>query len=513
MNKAENCTLFDTDNSIKKTIIFLSIIGVVGLSIRLIFFSYEVPITLDAITYFLHATDAIVLSGFPDTALANNGWSLFLALFFGITKSNNLLVNSSIQQLLSISLSVLTIIPIYLICKKFVRNEFAILAAGIYVFEPRIIQNSVLGITEPLYIILGSISLLFFLNNKITYSFVAFGFIAITSMVRAESLFLIIPFSIMFFIKFKTEKKVILKYFIALSIFILILLPMSLYKMDVRDGDDAIFGRVTSSINDSTINYETNPLGFFKNIEESTVRFIQFIGWIQIPIFVMFFPIGLILIFKNRTLNNWTLILTILFMLIPIFYGISKGPDTRYLYFIYPMLCVISAIGIDRIIGKKIPTRNYSILILSIVLVLSLIFLSMKMSDLEYEKNAMGVGRFLEKNASGVNDFHPEASYIKPAIIESEGYPKLAKEYDFYKIKKFPVDTNSIEKFISNHKSDGLSHLVIDKNNQIKFLKDIFDNEKDYPYLIKELDSSDYKMKYEVKIFRINFQEFNSKQN
>ena len=90
---------------------------------------------------------------------------------------------------MSASLSVLTIIPVYLLCKKFVKNEYALLGAGIFVLEPRIIQNSLLGITEPLYIILGSISLLFFLSNKIVYSSgtISIETVAFTSVCKCNS--------------------------------------------------------------------------------------------------------------------------------------------------------------------------------------------------------------------------------------------------------------------------------------------------------------------------------------
>jgi len=497
---------------LKKSIFILAIIAIIGLGIRLYYFSYEIPVTSDALTYFLHATDAIVVSGFPNTAVANNGWPLFLSLFFGLVQSNNFLDHSAVQQLLSISISVLTIIPVYLICKKFVKNEYALLGAGIFVLEPRIIQNSVLGITEPLYIILGSISLLFFLSNKISFTMVAFGFVAITTMVRAEGLFLLIPFSIMFFIKYKTEKKIILKFLLALGIFFIILSPMTLYKMDVRDGDDAIFGRVASSISDSSIIYKDNSQGFFEYVEKSVIKFLQFIGWIQIPVFIIFLPLGIFLIFKNRNNNSKTIILSISCMLIPAFYGISTGPDTRYLYFLYPMFCVISVLAIEKIVVNKKNSVKILMLIFIMIFLASSIFLSLKMNDIEYEKDAVKVAQFLVNNASGINDYHPEASYVRSTIVESEEYPKLAKNIQFDKVKKFNINYDNLEEFIENHRNEGLSHLVIDKkNNQFEFMNEIFVNEENYSYLKKEFDSSEFEMKYQVKIFQINYQEFDKK--
>ncbi len=511
MDESKKNELIENNVSLflKNPIFILLIIGIIGLSIRLNFFSYDVPITFDALTYFMHATDAKIFEGLPDTAIANNGWPLFLSLFFSLSQSKNFLDYSAIQQLLSISLSVLTIIPVYLLCKKFVKKEYALLGTGIFVLEPRIIQNSLLGITEPLYIILGSIALVFFLSNRIYFIFVSYGFIAITTMVRSEGLFLLIPFSIMFFIKFKNEKKLVLKILLALTIFFLILSPMILYKMDVRDGDDAIFGRVASVLDNSLITSEDTSSENFEHIEKSVIRFFQYIGWIQIPIFIIFVPTGIFLIFRNRNKDSWTIILSIFFMLIPAFYGISTGPDTRYLYFLYPMFCVLATLTIKKFVDRRENYLKSLIIIFGIILGLSLIFLNIQMNDIKYEEDVMQVARYLVNNASGVNNYYPESAFLKPAIIELEKYPMLKKDFDFNKIKKFPVTSNSLIEFIKNNRNEGLSHLVIDqRNDQVEFLKKVSDNEKNYPYLVKEFDSTKLEMKYKVKIFKINYEEF-----
>ena len=47
--------------------------------------------------------------------------------------------------------------------------------------------------------------------------------------------------------------------------------------------------------------------------------------------------------------------------------------------------------------------------------------------------------------------------------------------------------------------------------NRPEFLKDVFQHEDKYSYLIKEWDSSDEDYKYHVKIFRIDYELFNDK--
>ena len=55
----------------------------------------------------------------------------------------------------------------------------------------------------------------------------------------------------------------------------------------------------------------------------------------------------------------------------------------------------------------------------------------------------------------------------------------------------------------------GLTHLVLDNDNiNNNFLKEIFQNEKQYPFLKKVYDSSEFGYNYHVKIFEINYNLF-----
>jgi hypothetical protein len=59
----------------------------------------------------------------------------------------------------------------------------------------------------------------------------------------------------------------------------------------------------------------------------------------------------------------------------------------------------------------------------------------------------------------------------------------------------------------------GLTHLVIDDaETRPDFLKNVFYNEEKYPYLIKVFDSKDYNNKINLKIFKIDYELFNSLQ-
>jgi len=72
---------------------------------------------------------------------------------------------------------------------------------------------------------------------------------------------------------------------------------------------------------------------------------------------------------------------------------------------------------------------------------------------------------------------------------------------------------NSIKEFIIESEKKGLTHIIADdQKNRPEFLTEVFSNEEDFPYLIKEYDSSTDNFSYHVKIFKIDYTKFNLSQ-
>ena len=108
---------------IEKPIIFLSIIGFISIIIRFYYFPFEIPIIHDSIDYFSYAMVVSQQSQLPvNWNLSNNGWPIFLSLFFSVFNSQNFLDFTYLQRFLTIIISVLTIIPIYYLCRRFVSK-------------------------------------------------------------------------------------------------------------------------------------------------------------------------------------------------------------------------------------------------------------------------------------------------------------------------------------------------------------------------------------------------------
>ena len=139
----------------EKSIKIIICLIISGLIIRFYFTPFNLPISLDGIDYFAYAVAMSREGIFPfGYLLTNFGWSSFVSIFFMFGQEQDMLTLMNLQKILSIVISVLTVIPIYLLVKTFFRKEVALLAATLFLFDPRIIQNSILGGTDSLFILL-----------------------------------------------------------------------------------------------------------------------------------------------------------------------------------------------------------------------------------------------------------------------------------------------------------------------------------------------------------------------
>lgn len=490
-------------------LISLLIIGIIGLSVRLFYFPYNVPLTLDALnSYFFYATDTSILGHLPTNfTIANNGWPIFLSFFFSIFRFDNAFDYMTLQRAITISLSILTIIPVYFLCRKFFDKPYALVGAAIFAFEPRIIQNSLLGLTEPLYIIMAASALVLFFssNRKMTYA--SFGIIALASIVRSEGLFVFFPLLIMFFVRIRKEKVAVAKTLLAVAIFAILILPIAIFRIQVQ-GNDLITGRIVTSTNQILSSAHEN--GLFHYMMSSLENFVKFSGWSTIPIFIFLLPFGFFFILKNRSYQNVTLFVVIVSMILPVFYGFSTLQDTRYIYPLFPLFCVLSIFTIKRIVEKGEVRNVFLILIIIGILTASGVFLDLKKFDYEHQKEAFSIAHQVINTAKGVNDYYPEDSYIKPAELPSK-WPVLSSDIPL-PISIIPAQGfDSLEQYIEFSKYKGLTHLVVDgAKNRPTFLNDVFYHEEKYPYLIKVFDSWNYGYKYHVKIYKIDYTKLES---
>jgi hypothetical protein len=496
----------------KKIILYLSLICIAGLIIRFYYVPYGLPITLDGFGgYFLYALDISILKDFPNYSPSQSGWGEFLSLFFMNFHSDNLIDYMNLQRTISVILSGVTVIPIYFICKKFFGSNYSLLGALIFAFDPRIIINSTLGISEPLYILAITLGILFFLNSnkKIIYS--SFGFFAWATIIRPEGQFWFVAFSVIYFLRFRKNRKDLVSYFVCLVIFLLVLSPIVMHRIECCQ-EDGIIGRILVELsnysnNPSVSNDNTNVVSYGPNFFNG----IKLFGWSLIPIFIIFVPFGLIEIFKNFKFPNYILVIVTSILAVPIMYSVSIAPDTRYVFVLFPIFCVISLFGI-KWISNHFNNKRIILGIITIAIISSsIIFLDIKKIDFSEDEEAYQIAQLIIDDIQGVNEGSHVIRYLQ--IVEMENKWPIKETTGEY-IKEYSVKTismndyNSLNELISSQKSN-LTHLIVDQDkNNPKYILEILNDEGKYPFLIKEFDSNEHGFNFVTKMYKIDYNIF-----
>lgn len=494
------------------------IILILGISliIKLYNYPYEIPLTSDALYYFWYSSEIYQLGELPKNwTPPNNFWPIFVSFIFEIIGNKEILVLMEIQRICSVIISVVITIPIYFLCKKFVKREFAIIGASIVSFDPRLMINSFLGVTDPLYLLLISIGLVLFLSyNKklILLSFVSISFATIT---RGEGIFFLIFLVIFYIIKFRKENlklaSNLLMIFLVISV---IIIPISYYRIDVTD-HDPIFLRSISSTDEAvykTIGSENTDWGNDNRNERifsGIITLIQFLVWITIPNFIIFLPVGIFLIFRYKNFEKNTILISGIVLTIPAFYAYTfpaqPALDTRYLFPLFPILAVLSTLSAERILGKINRKNLFVTIIIVMIIISSIIFYEYKKIDYVHEMESYEAMKEIAPYVKGVNNLSNESRYLQ-SIQTIEQWPNLYSNMKF-NIKIISDKGNkSLDEFIINSKEKGLSHIMTDNNqNRKEYLKELFIQESKYPHLKKIYDSRDHGYDYQIKVFEINY--------
>ena len=541
------------ENSTKKPIAFLVLIGFAGLFIRLVYFPYDVPLGGDSQGYFWYAIDMSILNQLPaGHSVVNNGWPSFLSIIFQLMDSNNFLDYQNMQRFIAVIFSVATIFPVYFLCSRYFKKSYSLLGATLFVFEPRLIQNSFNGTPESIYIFLIALLLFLFLSNNFKKIYLAFVVVALLATTRYEGLLMIIPISIVFFIRFRKQKKDLIKYVICISIVILILLPIA-YLRNETIGQDGLISHISHGPKYYQSEMQGDSSALVDFIYLGGVNLIKYFGWVQIPSFIIFVPLGIILIFKNIDYKKIIIILSVLIMLIPAFYGYSREiQDTKYLYVLYPFFCVLACFTFE-IFLKKFRRKNLIFcMIIGGIILSSIIFVEWKSIDYEHYRETYEIFTEIGQKEMKVNTelwtHGGELTYFSWTSLQNVGeFPILHKDVPLEKVtwttvdkrggipewneqtKQWEVDMEKLKLKVNESdeyydaqidnlrdyfyvlEKQKVTHLLLDENNnsplisdELKFhLKDIFNHENKYPFLIKEYDSRENGFNYYVKVFEI----------
>jgi len=494
-----------------RSILFLLGVIIAGFIIRINYVYDDIPLTLDAFRYFLLGIDVSLLGNFPDDYnKTNSGWSLFLALIFQSSNSNNYLDYMMMQKISSVIFSVITAIPLYFLAQKFFRKEIAMVGVCFFIFSPFMIENSILGINDSLFIfLLTSFLAMFFSKKKIIIlgSFIVLGF---STIVRYESLLLIFPSVIVFLYRYRDDKNFQKYIIIGVILFLLVITPMALWKsqMGVPDGIVSHLSSGASTvINENSVNSTSEDrVDFLRGI----INLPKFLGISLLPLIFIFVPYGIIPLLKKQNNNFRYLVLFGIVSCIPAFYAYSRGfEEIRYMLFISPVLIVASLFLIEKL-NEKIKKNNLLLIGLMLLIVISsVIYVDFRQTDYEREKEVLKIAEFVSKLDGKSNDYGSEAYYVEVMDLNRNEFPVLSSQINF-KSKIVLLEGNTIIEKVNDARIKEVSYLIVTNNNPDKIFLDIYDNEEDYTYLEKIFDSEENNSTFGVKIFKINFIKFDS---
>ena len=242
------------------------LIALAGLLLRLQYFPHDIPLFNDSQGYFWYAIDMSMLNQLPPGhSVINNGWPSFLSIIFQLMDSNNFIDYHNMQRFVGVVFSVATIFPVYLLCSRYFKKSYSLLGATLFIFEPKLIENSFIGTPESMYIFLMALLLFLFLSTNFKKIYLAFAIVALLTLVRYEGFLMIIPLSVVFFIRFRKQKKDLIKYTICISIFILILVPMAYLKNETA-GQDGFVSHIAAG-----------PMYYQASIQENTSTLADFL--------------------------------------------------------------------------------------------------------------------------------------------------------------------------------------------------------------------------------------------
>ena len=522
----------------------LAIFVVSAFLVRMNYFPFDVPFSLDILDYFGYAINTSIFGEIPsEWFLANNGWSLFLATIFSFIHLDNFLDYVNLQRTISIIISVVTIVPVYFFCKKFFDEKIALIGGALFIFNPIIIDSSTIAGTHTIFIFTGILAFYFFLRDDLKSAYISFAILGILTVIRYEGLILLIPFTILYFIKFRNESKYFLKYIISLSFFLIIILPFSIIDLD-NFGEDGLVSHIFSNLkhvdkhiiqekysgDDWTDDIEENVSSMF--VVKGFENIFKFLGFGLFPVLLFLVPYGIFKIFKKIDQKKLFIIVISITLLIPAFYAYARDfQDIKFLLIMYPIFSLLSLYIIEKIHHKTTRTNTTNVILLFLILTSSIIILEIDKIDYEYERDSFTVANKVVEIADGYLVYSPESKYIKAAEAKYKWPDVLPNNKDGHVIRdktlRFEIDFSennlswkynlgeetlssktfeTLYELFSSLEKEGLTHIIIDEDeDRAKFLSEAFLNPKKFPFLKEVYDSSSDQLSYNVKIFEINY--------
>lgn len=337
------------------TFIFFTLLTISSLALcmRILILHYDEPLeSSDAILYRYYAIEFAYNNKLADYAspLHNIGLPLVLSPIFKLLPHDiDLLLY--VQKIFLMLVSITTIPLMYKLARTFGLNQYLSIITGILIgFEPRSMFVSTFGITEGLFIPLVIAGLY---SSRKKHNLLAFGLAGLATIVRFEGIMILV--AILFYI-LKT-KQINFKYIQKLTIgIILFLIPIFfvIYLNLTHDAPDGFASKISHEVGfvmHTSDNEDPKPTDWLGKFANSFL----YMGWSTFPMFIWFIPIGIYVLSKKKQLRE-VLFYCVLFGG-PGIWAYLDGYDLRYFMPMFPMLAIISTLGLQKLYKRQ----NHSI--------------------------------------------------------------------------------------------------------------------------------------------------------
>ncbi len=530
----------------KLVIASLVIIMIISLGLKLYTTDFSFPVNSDNLGYVLRAISHSNgdFSQMPDKGI---GWSLFISPFFNMLKSDNFIDYSNLARVLSIGIATVSIIPVYLIGRKFFEEKYALVAASLFAFEPHLNYNAGFGLSEPLYNLVILASFFFILNNNTKFVLPSLALAGVAWWIRINGFAFFFVISLIYFILQRKNPNLFKNYGMGLIVFLIIVSPMLIQRND-QFGDPFYFWfneRIFTGNYETLVSSNVENQSAFNYIEEhGIVSFIQNfvlngifnlgvqLSKLSFPYLFILLPFGILFSFRAFDQNsqfikaNWIFILVSLGFMIITF---SIIPERRFLFFLFPFLIIFATIPIQRVVKYGLSTFQFSdrqksvflILIISITFFLSTAFAVMQYGkpDATLENEKIEFAKFAVNNMQGkvLNDSGPALEYLSYVLIDDKSKSfknyrinqnELQQSVQENKLSRVYIYAQSLDELISKGKSYGLKYIIsYEKSGYFhQYVDDVYDKEDKYPFLKKIFDSNERGLtKLKIKVFEITY--------
>jgi hypothetical protein len=525
----------------------------ISLGFKIYLVDFSIPVFSDALEYTQHSI-AQSQGQFLEHPQRHSGWPLLQSPFMYMLDSDNFLDYSNTSKILSIVISSLTIIPLYLLSNRYLDPKFSLLVVGIFAFEPRLIQNSVLGFSESFFIFIMIFSLYFITKNEKKYIILSFILAGILWWIRPNGFILFPILTIIYFIKFKFSILSIRDFLFYFLSFIIIVSPLLLQRYEQFGnpmynwiGERIWFGDYSHSRSILPGEKYTaldfiSANGFQSFIEKfffnGTITLFSTLGYMMLPYLIILTPLGIIFSFKNK-ISNYSLssisiviIVSIVISIVPF----AVIPDKRLILSLFPFLMIFSVFTLKYYFQKFNFLHNNSkfffISIFCILIITSSVMVSRyDQSTIISENEQLDFTKYLIQNFNGKLLFEPyntQKYFNHPMIFEnSENFLGIKitenwKDGDTFfnypstTFSRISVYGTNMNELIENGEKVGLTHIMAtsDGTSFFNFVNQLYFEDKQYPFLIKVYDSKDFNHEnFNVKVFEIDYSKYRSIQS